>query len=141
MSENPKTFGEVMGRDLSGYKQVNAFFLELCHGLMGFFPALIAATEEVVVCLDKELLVKVAKTLPPRTCKQGDFLMLANIKGSFGFELNSRKKEDAPALHILTESEFERRVKEEERPFKWAPGLVSNYMTKEEFLETLEAAM
>ena len=46
----------------------------------------------------------------------------------------------AVPLHLLTEKEFQDLISKCEHPFKWAPGLISNDMSSEEFLETIESA-
>lgn len=140
MDKMPEKLGDVMDKDLAGFKQVQAHFLQLSHGLMGFFPALIRETEEIVVCLDKKLLVKVMEQLPKRKSQFGDFQMLANTKDGYGFEVGNHNGKETKPLRILSEEEFEKRITEEEEPFKWAPGLVGNDMTQEEFVETLEHA-
>ncbi|PLX27266.1 hypothetical protein C0583_04510 [Candidatus Parcubacteria bacterium] len=140
MNEIPKKLGEVMDKDLAGFQQVQAHFLELSHGLMGFFPALVRETEDIVVCLDKKLLIQVMERLPKRKSKFGEFQMLANIDNGYGFEVGNHNGKETKPLRILSEEEFEKRIQEEEKPFKWAPGLVGNDMTEEEFIETLELA-
>ncbi len=135
----PATLGDVMNKDLSGFQQIQVYYLELEHGLMGFFPALISETGEIVVCLNKELLEKVKKLLPRRRCKQGQLQILANTEGCYGFEVGNPSGDKTKPLHILTEKEFTQRSSEE-RPFKWAPGLVSNDMDADEFKETLDLA-
>jgi len=139
MKEMPEKLGDGMDKDLAGFQQVQAHFLQLSHGLMGFFPALVRETEEIVVCLDKKLLVKVMEQLPKRESQFGDFQMLANTKDGYGFEAGNHNGKETKPLRILSEEEFEKRIIEE-KPFKWAPGLIGNDMTPEEFVETLEHA-
>lgn len=141
MNTVPKTLGEVMDKDLAGFQQVEAHYLQLSHGLMGFFPALISETGEIVICLDRELLVKVMEKLPKRRSRIDKLQILANIPGQFGFEVGNPNGKDTQSLHILTAEEFEQRVQQDKKPFKWAPGLVGDDMTEEEFRETLEMAM
>lgn len=121
------------------FRTVNAYLYELDHTLMGFFPAVVAGTGEIVVCLDPILLERVKDRLPRRRCKRVKFLALVSGDGTYGYDLSSGTIESATSFHILTHDEFERCVSQE-RPFKWAPGLISNDMTREEFMETLAAA-
>lgn len=125
MKKTPANLGEVMNKDLAGFQQVEAYFLKLSHGLVGFFPALISETEEMVVCLDHALAAKVMEKLPPRESQIVKMQILANIEGNFGFEMGNEISQNALPLHILTAEEFNQRVEQEKQPFKWTSGIIS----------------
>lgn len=123
--ENPKKLADVMGNDLAGFQVVKAYFLELEHGLMGFFPAIIKKNKEMVVCLDKSLLEKVWNLLPRRKTKIVEAILLVNTDGSFGFDIRNENKENTEQVHILSEKEFNRLIaRSGDSPFGWVPGLL-----------------
>ncbi|MFC1594802.1 hypothetical protein ACFL3E_00020 [Patescibacteria group bacterium] len=143
MSDNgtPNTLSEVMSKDLAGFQLVKAYNAELKHGLMGFFPAIFKDNDDIVVCIDVNLLKKVCELLTPRKMKISGFLALVNIEQRFGFDIRNDNEEKTKPLHILTEEEFTRRTTAEEEPFRWTPGLIGPDMTSEEFAETLDEAL
>jgi len=129
--KRPKKLEDVMGMDLARFRLVRAYFLELDHTLMGFFPAIIRKNEineineMMVVCLDRALLKKVWDLLPKRRAKIGEVILLVNTDRNFGFDIQNENKEKTEPVHILTEREFKRLLKGDDDPFKWAPGLMS----------------
>jgi hypothetical protein len=123
--EKPKKLADLIAIDLAGFLLVRAYFLELSHGLMGFFPAIFAKDGEMVVCLDKALLEKVWDLLPKRRAEVGEALLLVSPKDSFGFDVRNDQKEDVEPVHILTQEEFDSLTKEYDLPFKWVSGLIS----------------
>jgi len=126
MDNKPKTFAEVLDTDLAGYQLKTVYFLELTHGLMGFFPAIIASTKKIILCSDTRTIEKVKTLLPAHPCSQKSTLMLVNEDDTLGFDLsNNHEKTDKP-MEILTPSDFSWRIASKEKPFKWAPGLVNS---------------
>jgi hypothetical protein len=117
-------------------------YAELQHGLMGTFPAIESESGEVVMTTDPELLKRVCATLPPRQFKFGTQLIYVNILTGVAYSILGTTElalEKAIPFQTLTQTRFEELIKQK-RPFKWAPGLVGNDMTAEEFKETLEVA-
>ena len=123
--EKPKKLADVMSRDLAGFQLVKAYFLELEHTLMGFFPAITKKDKEMVVCLNKSLLEKVWNLLLRRSAKVVEVILLVNVHGGcFGFDIRNENKENTKSVHILLEEEFlSLTEKSEESPFEWASGL------------------
>lgn len=119
----PGTINDILGTNLNGYQVVIGYYLKREHGLAGFFPAIIAATREMVICCDKRLIELVRAALPVRESKIEEVFLLVNKKGEFGFILNGIDAEGRESAHILSQNEFDRRIRGEENPFKWAPGL------------------
>lgn len=145
---------ELFGQDLSDWKLAMAYQLELQHSLMGFFPAILAdvpADEELFICLDKDLLIEIAKLLPKRRFQVTKFKVLANENKGIAFDLKVVSRTESrfekitdTDLPILTSAKFNKIVSEAQNgkcPFKWAPGLISSDMTQEEFEETLKSAL
>ncbi len=80
-----------------------------------------------------------------------EFKVLANEEKGIAFDLGKIKEEEYGEksnndthIIILTRERFNKLTAKHRRskksPFKWAPGLVSNDMNREEFLDTLKAA-
>ena len=141
---------ELFNQDLAGWKIANAYFLELAHGLMGFFPAIFNDEQkEMFLCLEKPLIEDVCKHLPPRRCKINEIQVLVNETKGLAFtldrikeELYSDKENKDTHIRVLTRQEFNRlTAKPRAKPFKWAPGLIGNDMNHEEFMETIQEAL
>lgn len=118
----PKNLGEVKGKRMAGYELMTGYYLELSHGLMGAFPALISEGEELFVCIDKKLLEKVWEKLPKRKARVSLIQLYANLTEKVGY--NVRVGDEAEPIHILSEEEFDALANREE-PFMWSPGLGS----------------
>ncbi len=141
MNETAKqTLGSIMGVDLAGFQLTRAFWLELDHTLMGTFPALVAETNEPVVCLDRELLGRIKDMLPQRRSKEVGTFALANVEQESAFNIEGRLDHGTAPLILITQAKFDELCAASDQPFKWAPGLVGNDMTEEEFRETLATA-
>ncbi|MCX6739774.1 MAG: hypothetical protein NTZ49_00920 [Candidatus Parcubacteria bacterium] len=139
---------ELMGRDLSGWKLKTAYHLELHHNLWGFFPAIITdKVEQMFICLDKKLLLEVAKFLPPRRFRCCAFKVLANEKLGIAFDLRLICEHNLPedlledtSLFILNENNFQELLANSPdniSPFQWAPGLIGDEMNADEFRQSL----
>ncbi|MBL7021845.1 hypothetical protein ISR92_00755 [Patescibacteria group bacterium] len=114
------------------------YFLELDHGLMGFHPAVIPETGKMVVCTDKDLIKEVWETLSPRKSKLGSGQVLVSQDGKFAFDAS---KSDAERLNVVSREVFDQRMADKERPaFEWAPGVIGDDMSKDEFLKTIQHA-
>ena len=139
----PKNIKEVVDGNYEGYKLRRGYFLQLKHGLMGFFPAIIPGEDRVVVSLDPELLREVWAILPPRRSEMVSNLFYVNEELGVGFpilETNDFGMESSRPDKMLTREEFSALIAAEPTPFRWARGLVGNDMTREEFLETIKEA-
>ncbi len=107
------------------YEIREVFFLELKHGLMGFFPAKINETGEIVLVLDQDLLKGVLEKLPKRDFKQGMTLFYIHKKDFVGYSANLYCGDEFSLPHkVVTEEEFEVLMNLKENPFRWARGLV-----------------
>ncbi|MFA5358216.1 MAG: hypothetical protein WC310_00115 [Patescibacteria group bacterium] len=143
----------LLGQDLTGWKLATAYLLELKHGLMGFFPAEmidVDGKEDMFLCLDKDLLLQVAKLLPPRQSVMTEFMVLVNESLGLAFDLGILQRKifrDEPVkdnhIKVLTRQRFEelKAGSKDKKPFKWTSGLIGNDMSSEEFIETLTKAL
>lgn len=131
MSEVSRLF-DLLKTELNDWTLRTGYYLELKHGLMGTFPALMRRNKRVVVCLTEGLMHQVASRLPARDNTIGSALFLVNEKAKVAFSLSGLPSlpDDATrreACYLLTNKEFEALVSRCKRsPFIWAPGLISS---------------
>jgi len=141
--ETPKTLKELVGKENhNGFRLAVGHFAELDHGLMGNFPAIESESKEMIITTDFELLKQICATLSPRRFKFGTQLIYVNPETGIAYSMlgtDEEALERATPFQTLTQVRFQE-LSQKEKPFKWAPGLVGNDMTPEEFVETLQAA-
>jgi hypothetical protein len=127
--------------DQSGYKIKTGFSLELEHGLWGYFPAIYRVTQRIVVAFDEDLIHEVWKTLSPRgsVLNRNDFYVNEDLGVCYPLPREHRVASDCKPMRFLTKQQFDELMKTEQ-PFQWAPGLVGNGMTEQEFVQAIEAA-
>ena len=130
----PKTYRELIRGNHDGWQVEIAYYLELDHTLMGQFPALIAGTERVVITLDQSLLEKVRLLLPKRRSKVSSGNFIVNHQIGYGYPV----WENARPRQLFTEAEFDAMIANNPHPFAWAPGLIGDDMSDEEFRRMLE---
>jgi hypothetical protein len=139
--------------DQSGWRISEGYYIQLKHGLMGTFPAIISKTGNDFVCLTQEDVTKVVSLLPKRPYEATNTLFYINEKEKIAFilsdlgekwRLNSYEKNceyrenyESKSVVLLTKEDVE---KMKSGDLKWAPGLIGPTMSAEEFKETLELA-
>jgi len=119
------TLDDLWERDLAGYEIAPGYYLELEHGLMGFFPAITTRDGEIVVCLARSQLSRVLKCLPARPARIGELFLLVNKSNGLAFNLShprERGKWLKPFL-ILSEKKLAS-LCARENSFAWSPGLL-----------------
>jgi len=120
----PQKLGDLFNRNLDGWQITYAHFLQLEHGLMGIFPALIAENEDLFAVLDKKSLRKVWDHVDRRSAKITSLLVLANPQVNIAFNLDGYvEKDQTRPLRILATKELDE-LCQKEKPFEWAPGLL-----------------
>lgn len=135
----PLNLFELLKGDESSYVTKPGYFAQLEHGLMGFFPAIFADDpKRIVVTLDRELLCDVVKTLTPRRFRISENLFYV-IEDQGVAYANIDDKERSVPDRFLTREEFTDLTAKNEKPFEWAPGLIGNDMSPEEFADSLRA--
>lgn len=142
--------------NLDGWRLCEGYYIQLKHGLMGTFPALVAKTGKDFVCLSEDAVKKAVFLLSARPYSADPILLLVNEKKRIAFILadvvskwryNSDQRDynpehrihyDSVSRVILTEEDL-RNMKAGD--LKWAPGLVGPGMSRQEFAETLDRAV
>lgn len=138
----PRNLGELLDQGIADYELGEFYFLELDHTLWGFFPAIFRESNRIVITTDRLLLERVWKTMTSRKSKVGCGSGYIHNDGSVVFPvLGTTPKEvrSSEPQKILSSVEFEELLTQSNNPFEWAPGLVGDDMTREEFIRTLEA--
>ncbi len=122
------TISEVLLGPQEGWELRIGYFLELEHGLMGSFPAILAETEQVVVVLGKDLAKKVQNLLPARSAKINSWFFLINREEEVCFSIPHGTEvyhlELSVPQFFLSEETFKKLTRNHQLPFKWRPGLV-----------------
>ena len=139
----PKNLKEVMEGDQSGWRLAKTYWVELTHGLMGFFPAVFKGTDEPVITTDLEVLKRVWAMLTPRKAKITEQFDYVNESLEISVRLPVYRGESLERCvvgPILTMAKLESLIVNDMQPFEWALGLVGPGMTREEFIRTIEIA-
>lgn len=125
----------------TAFEIVRGYFLELKHGLMGFFPAIFSDDQKrIVVTLDKELISKVWRMLEPRSSKLHSVLFYV-VKGHNVAFAESSDRERSQQEYPLTEEEFDALTAQNDKPFEWASGLLNGTMNQDSFEHLIEKAL
>ncbi len=124
----PSNLFELFKKDPKeqGYRLDKVFFLQLTHGLMAFYPAVIDAEKRVIACLDRSLLIEVWKTLEPRDSKMGSMICYVNMQKGVAYPNADEQygQERSKPEKILTRNEYEEIRKKTPHAITWAPGLI-----------------
>lgn len=124
----PATLGGLFGKDLAGWQITPGHFLELQHGLMGTFPAILDDSSgdgdgEMVLVIDKRLLRQVWDRVPRSKAKITTILVVANTELGVAFFLGENfRPEQGQALKLFSAKDIAK-LCEKRSPFRWAPGL------------------
>lgn len=139
----PANLAELIGGPHEGYVLKWGYVLQLKHGLMGYFPAIVKNTKLQILSTDVELLKRVWKMLTPRQSEMTACLLYLNEKLQIAFPVLGTDqfylKESQP-LRLFLQADFDELTVGGKNPFGWAPGLVGDDMNLQEFRETIEAA-
>lgn len=139
----PLTLFELLKKDwrAEGYQIKKVYYLELKHGLMGFFPAIFCADKEIVFTTDLSILEKVWKSLPPKYATLREHVAYVDeIRGIAYLDAQPAERETQEPFKLLTNDWLNTLVDTEDKPFKWAFGLIGAQDIREDtFFENLSA--
>ncbi|MES3004785.1 MAG: hypothetical protein V4690_01580 [Patescibacteria group bacterium] len=121
----PMNTFEFLKGDKSGYEMVMVYSLDLSHGLMGYFPAVVHTEKRIIYATDLEVLRDVWKMLEPRKSKIAEIVGYYNKESGYAYLHPSEQyyRERAEPIRIFTREEFEKLKVQDPLPFEWAPGL------------------
>lgn len=135
----------LLMEDMREYKMKKFFYLEIMHGLKGFFPAVVQTTKQVVVTVDIDLLKNIWEILPKRpskiSCGRGYYNerlgVLYPVTGT-----SEHDHKDSTPLRVISEISFGELVKNNSRPFGWALGIIDDRsngpITRDEFVAMIQ---
>jgi hypothetical protein len=125
----PATLGGLFGKDLAGWQITLGYFLELQHGLMGRFPAILDDSAgdgdgAIVFVIDKRLLRHVWDHVPRSRAKITTLLVVANPDLGVAYFLGRDfRPEQTEPFKLFSASDITK-LCEKRSPFRWAPGLL-----------------
>ncbi len=138
----PLNRAELLKKIPAGFEIKEYYYLQLDHGLMGFFPAVFVGSKRVVITTDIELAKEAWGTMTPRKSKLSHNLGHVNEQLGIVYPIlgdDQYEKEESKPLQLLTRTEFEGLLAVSPHPFQWAPGLLSNDMNADEFRELISS--
>lgn len=126
-----------------GFRLEKAYYLELKHDVMGFFPAVLEKGDDagVIAVTDMSVLESVWRLLEPRKAGIGQVTIYFNPESGYcyGEASSSHEQEQREPFKIMTQEIFDS-IEKPEEVIRWAYGLMS--MKQEpglgEFLQDLE---
>jgi hypothetical protein len=124
----PATLGGLFGKDLAGWQITSGYFLELKHGLMGTYPAILDDVSgdgdgEIVLVIEKRLLHEVWKRVPRANAVITTILVVANTELGVAFFLGDNyRPEQKQVLRLFSDGDIAK-ICEKRTTFRWAPGL------------------
>lgn len=123
MVKLPEKLKDIIGQDLAGWKLGYVYFLEINHGLMGYFPVITVEAEkdkkgEIVAVAEKRLLRKVAEKVEEKNAVISRRRAVVNATLGIAFNLEGSNGFDAEALRLFSEAQIG------VTPMEWAPGII-----------------
>lgn len=131
-----QTLEEVVTGDQAGFELRFCYYLQIKHGLMGFFPAIITETEKIVLVLDSDLIAPIWGSLDPKRSEVVKGLFYVNKQTGAAFSMSGEAWKELfsfESWQILSRSEFERITANGARPFCWVAGILGAWMSGDEF--------
>jgi len=111
------------------------YYLEIEHSCMGSFPAIISGTKRMVLCRDRDLLVKVWRILKPRSSRIVDNLYYIHKTQPVCYLAKCEWGDNySEPIKLLTESEYELLM----NPFDWGGMLIGAEISKDHFQKMID---
>jgi len=128
-------FSDLSEKEVSELRISAGYFVEIDYHPMESFPIINTITGKPFVCVNRELLVKVWRSIEIRKSKmvKFQFLIEKNDKGGYkAGDLNAER------LHITTQEEFDQA---KSGLFEWSPGFIGAGISVEEFNHRTDEAL
>ena len=139
----PRNLKEILDGDRKGWTNKLCWALEISHGLMGFFPAIVEATNVMVLVSDKPSIFRIWKSLKPRWSKLIECECIVNDEGTVAYAMRIKSDEDKKSSlpqKLFSVTEIEELFKKNPTPFRWAPGFFGSETDAEQFKWIIEKA-
>ncbi len=118
------TLKEIKQNKPDGWTLMDAYFLEIKHGLMGFFPIINKDTKKPVVTLEIESLRKIWESLPPRKVNVGKISMMVNKEERLAVDVSESSGDESSSDDtFLILDDVEKYIKE--KKLDYASGCIS----------------
>ncbi len=138
----PKNLFEILKGNRNGWTLTPCWTLELSHGLMGCFPAIVRDTHIRLVSTDKATVIRVWRTLEPRPSELIEFECMVNNEGTVAYPMRLDEFEQRHSLpfKLFSVANTEALLTENPEAFEWAPGLFGTDLTPTAFEEIIRQA-
>lgn len=136
----PRNLAELLSTvERQNYTLKTCYYLELKHGLMGTFPAILKDTEVVVLVSEKELILSVWKSLKPNDSRvvPWEYMTDEKVGVAYPMQIGEEQRHSLP-LKLFTREEVEKLFVEDKNPFKWETGLIGAQISPERYKELIE---
>jgi hypothetical protein len=139
-----QTLKDVVFGNQDGFQLKIGYWLEIDHSLMGYFPAIIEETTEIILTFDPVFLKDVWQILEPKSSKMVEALFYVNEEKSLAFALLANPMQETLGRigwHVLTRQEFDQRFADNKAAFRWAPGIFGALISPERYRIIIEDSM
>jgi hypothetical protein len=141
--ELPRHLEELLKSKRDGFGLKICYFLQIKHGLMGTFPAILKDTRVVIITPDKESIIRVWKSLRPRNSEIIADSWMVNEKIGVAYHMSSddsERKQSRPHK-LFSKDEIEALLAKDPQSFKWAPGLFGADVSQQRFDQLISQAV
>ncbi len=115
---------ELKNRDLKGWQIKKAFYMELKHSLMGFFPLIEEKTKKIIICINRNDLEKIWNILKPKKVLVQPHQFMINEEEKLCIPLESHAGNEADSNNfLLITNDITKHLKKTK--FIYTPGLLS----------------
>jgi hypothetical protein len=138
----PKNLKVLLKENRSEYELKRCYALEIRHGLMGYYPAVVKGTKMVIIVSNPELIFRIWKSLEPRDSELTVFegMTREDIGVVYAMRAKDYEQEESRPHKLFSYSEVEELFKKSPEPFNWAPGLFGASINHRRFNEIIREA-
>ncbi|HLC49323.1 MAG TPA: hypothetical protein VJI96_02995 [Candidatus Andersenbacteria bacterium] len=132
----PQTLIDVVTGDQSGFELRIGYYPQIKHSLMGFFPGIITASNEIILVFERDLIAPIWAMMEPMSSEWVKGLFFVSKEKGIAFSMSSGRLEELSSLktwQVLSRSNFEELTADGIRPFSWAAGIFGAMIQPDEF--------
>ena len=137
--ELPRHLEELLNGNQEGFEVKMCYWLQLDHGLMGTFPAILKDTKIVILTHDKETIVRVWRSLKPRRSKMttGPWMVSEQIGIAYNVPPQASDHKHSLPHKLFRRDEINTYFAVDPNPFDWAPGRIGAQISEQWFNELI----
>jgi len=131
----PNNLKDLLDRHRKDFTPKINYLLLIKNSSMGTFPAILKDTKIVVITPDREAIIRVWSSLPPRDSEIYTGTWMIHGRIGIGYRMCSdqlEQKESRPCK-IFTAKKIAAHFTRNEHPFEWAPGLFGAEVSQQRF--------